>query len=298
MKVLVLSERNDFTSQLEGILKQRRGIEVYFDLSEIEFLERLRDGSSAVVFVEMKGVGRIELIKRAKEIDPNLSIIAMEEEPTVETVIETMRIGVCDYLTKSLDIERIGSALERGIERYNLHRISEQKEFYKDLAIRDGLTGVYNHRYFHEVLSREIERARRYPAKLSLMMVDVDNFKRYNDINGHLAGDIVLKEVAEVLSKGIRQVDLVARYGGEEFAIILPNTDKHTAHTLAGRLRSRTSQLKVKGEDAFPGGKLTVSIGLATYPEDATTKDSLITRADKALYKAKAHGKNRVFAFW
>lgn len=299
MKILILSERNNLTEQLEGILNEMEDIEVSFGLSEIETLERLTKEAFDMIFIEMKRDGRIELIKRVREIEPDLSIVAMDEEPVVERVIETMKLGVYDYLTKTIDVERMRFALQGGLDRDNLHKIPKQKgSSYMELAIKDGLTEVYNHRYLHEVLSREIERAKRYPANLSLLMVDVDDFKRYNDVNGHLAGDRALRAVAKTLSGGIRQVDLVARYGGEEFAIILPNANKHTAHTLAARLRSRVSQLRVEGEEAFPGGQLTVSIGLATYPDDATTKDDLITRADKALYRAKAYGKNRIFAFW
>jgi diguanylate cyclase (GGDEF)-like protein len=130
-------------------------------------------------------------------------------------------------------------------------------------------------------------------------MADVDDFKRYNDVYGHQAGDMALKIVAQDITRQVRQVDLVARYGGEEFAIILPNATKQTAHTLASRIRSSITQIRIEKDKASsPQEQITISIGLATYPDEAKTKDELIARADKALYKAKAHGKNRVFAFW
>lgn len=163
------------------------------------------------------------------------------------------------------------------------------------MATTDGLTGVYNHRYFQEKLSNEIERARRYNEKLILMILDIDFFKKVNDTYGHPIGDLVLKSVSKCLKSATRKIDIVARYGGEEFAVIMVQTGKEGGVKFAERIRETI----MKNEVFFPGGKLSVtaSIGLACFPEDGKNNSELIEKADKALYTAKKRGRNMVVAF-
>jgi diguanylate cyclase (GGDEF)-like protein len=155
------------------------------------------------------------------------------------------------------------------------------------LAITDGLTGLYNHRHFRECLAKELKRAKRYEHKLSLIMLDIDNFKYYNDRYGHSQGDIILREIGELLQLHCRNTDCIARYGGEEFAIILPLTPIEMAATIAERLRSSIAEhifdLEVKHTV-----KITVSLGVGCYPLHATTNEALINAADMALYAAKS----------
>ncbi len=162
------------------------------------------------------------------------------------------------------------------------------------LAITDGLTGLYNHRHFRQQLNVEISRADRYHRSLSFMMIDIDYFKNYNDTNGHLKGNEVLKEMGRILKEMSREVDIVARYGGEEFAIIMPETDRLKARAFSERLRKRIESHKFENGHKQPNKKLTVSIGLAAYPEHAGTAFELIEQADKALYEAKYAGRNTV----
>lgn len=162
------------------------------------------------------------------------------------------------------------------------------------LAVTDGLTGVFNHRYFQDRLSRDIGRAREENTKLSLLMIDIDYFKQYNDINGHIAGDVALKEVAAVLRRNLKRNDLVARYGGEEFAVILAGVDREQARAVAERIRSRIGEIDFPNEQVLPGNNLTISVGLAEFPADAPDRGDLIAAADRALYSAKHGGRNRV----
>lgn len=163
------------------------------------------------------------------------------------------------------------------------------------MATTDGLTGVYNHRFFQEKLGEEIERASRYNEKLVFMILDIDFFKKVNDTYGHPVGDLVLKSISQCLKSEARKVDIVARYGGEEFAVIMVQTGKEGGLKFAERLRE-TIQRK---EIFFTGGKLnvTASIGLSCFPEDARDKPTLIEKADKALYRAKKTGRNRVVVY-
>lgn len=165
-----------------------------------------------------------------------------------------------------------------------------------ELAITDGLTKVFNHRYFQEQLGREIKRAKRYRHPLSLIMLDIDYFKKYNDYYGHPKGDSVLRKIAQVLRSTIRETDIVARYGGEEFAIVLPETGKSEVGEVARKILEAIEKEDFCGEEILPDGKFTLSCGIAVFPHDATTREGLIDQADRALYEAKHTGRNRVCA--
>jgi len=161
----------------------------------------------------------------------------------------------------------------------------------EELAIRDGLTQVYNHRYLQQKLNQEEDRAKRYHRIFSLIILDIDHFKNYNDSFGHMAGDKLLIALAKVLESSVRKVDFVARYGGEEFAIVLPECSKEQALVVAERIRKNVEEFSNPNRDAY---NLTVSVGLSTFPEDGDDKENIVEKADKALYRAKREGRNRV----
>ena len=167
-----------------------------------------------------------------------------------------------------------------------------------DLSIRDGLTGCFNRRKFDTDIVAEIAEAKSYGEPISLLMVDIDWFKQYNDFHGHPKGDTLLKQIAHVLTANVRALDTVYRYGGEEFAILLPKTDKSNALLVAHRLQARMEKKRFEGEiKSQPKKKMTISIGLASFPADASTDNELIKAADSALYKAKQAGRNQVCVF-
>lgn len=171
--------------------------------------------------------------------------------------------------------------------------IVEMYESLRRLSVTDGLTGLLNHREFYQVLGRELERARRYQHPVSLMMIDVDDFKAFNDRYGHLAGDLALKKVASLLRGCVRSTDFVARYGGEEFAVILPESPESGALMLAERIRTEIGAHRFVGSDP-EGVGLTVSIGIHTAEGGQATENQLVGLADEAAYLAKASGKDRV----
>lgn len=159
------------------------------------------------------------------------------------------------------------------------------------LAVTDDLTQVYNFRFLKSALRREIKRAGRFHQKLSLIMIDVDNLKAYNDRHGHLRGSYLLKGIAARFVSQVRSFDLIAKYGGDEFTIILPQTEREGAMIVAERMRATIDQF------TFPlarPGQITVSLGVATFPDDADDATGLIQAADRALYVAKRQGRNRV----
>lgn len=171
-----------------------------------------------------------------------------------------------------------------------LHRRTEY------LTLVDPLTELWNCRKLDQDFCRELSLAKRYRRPLAFAMIDIDHFKQYNDHNGHLLGDEALRNVAELLKKSVRDTDLVYRYGGEEMSIILPDTDKEGAALVLERIRAEIESAHFIGEEKQPSGKLTISIGFATYPLDSISKEGLIKSADNALYRAKESGRNRVEA--
>ena len=152
----------------------------------------------------------------------------------------------------------------------------------------DGLTGLANHGHFYKTLEREIERARRYERGLTLVMVDIDYFKQYNDRNGHRAGDQALVAVARIIGDRSRAHDVVARYGGEEFAVVLPETDLEGGHTFGDKLRIAVEGISLDGEES-----LTISVGVASVGMNITAASQLVDAADAELYRAKSLGRNR-----
>lgn len=164
----------------------------------------------------------------------------------------------------------------------------------RELAFRDGLTGLFNHRYFQEILQSEVERSERYKHPISLLLIDIDLFKKVNDNFGHPAGDYVLREVADKLTKLVRRIDVVARYGGEEFGIILPETALTGGKILGQRIRRGIEQMEIEYEgQSIP---VTISLGLASndFADSSVTRSDLIKRSDQALYEAKKNGRNRI----
>jgi diguanylate cyclase (GGDEF)-like protein len=171
----------------------------------------------------------------------------------------------------------------------------ENSQLYEKTAYRahtDYLTELWNHGHFQYLLQTEIEKARATKTPLSLIMLDIDDFKVYNDALGHQAGDKILRDLASLIKNQSRTMDYVCRYGGEEFTIILPQTGKKEAFEIAERLRSDIERRKFSHEEILPSKKLTASIGLSSFPEDGATPSDLIRASDKTLYQAKNKGKN------
>ncbi len=167
----------------------------------------------------------------------------------------------------------------------------------RKLSLTDELTKLHNPRCFRQRFPDEFSRAKRYNHNLSFLMCDIDYFKNYNDTNGHEAGNEVLRRVAEIMSSSVRDVDFVARYGGEEFVILLIETSKKGAGIFAERLREKIEKEDFPFKEKQPKGELTVTIGIASFPEDANTPEELLNHADDACYKGKEAGRNRVVEY-
>jgi diguanylate cyclase (GGDEF)-like protein len=180
------------------------------------------------------------------------------------------------------------------LERETYYTMSEEL---KTISMTDPLTGIFNRRYFLQRLLEEVERVRRHNDCFAILIVDIDDFKAFNDKYGHLAGDEGLKGASSAIRDGVRAIDVVARLGGEEFGVILPSTRKQDSHIIAERIRKAVERMRIP-QEKFPIKEgMTVSIGMAEFPYDAANIEELINNADKAMYRAKSLGKNRVICY-
>jgi diguanylate cyclase (GGDEF)-like protein len=281
--------------------------------------EGSEDLKARVVFPEdaaspgrLEGEGEWLLARAARRMEPVLmpdsgrdprrpSSAPQEACLFYPVVLQGRCVGVAQFVREvsrpfdRTEVERLSVLVPHTAVAFESVRVRHLMHRYADMASRDGLTGLLNHRRSQELLREEFTRAQRYHRSLAVLMVDVDSFKMFNDTYGHPQGDILLTTVARILRRCVRTVDHVGRYGGEEFVILLPETNREEACALAERIRN------VVYEEEFPTGNggavhKTVSIGVAAYPEDACTAAELVQIADNALYRAKRSGRNRVLA--
>lgn len=201
--------------------------------------------------------------------------------------------GIYDDFDLNL-LDMLAPQMALALDRAEWHQKATQFQL---LSITDPLTTLLNRRYLEERLGEELERSKRHRFPMSFLMIDIDNFKEYNDRHGHQAGDLALGMVAQCLKSALRSDDVAARYGGEEFSVLLPQTSLAEAHVIAERIRLRVETSSFPHHESQPGGAVTVSIGISAFGQKLDTAGTIIGSADQALYLAKSRGKNRVEAF-
>lgn len=256
----------------------------------LEAIEKLQEEHFDLVLLDlllpnMKGE---ETFEKIKVMCDRIPVIIITAHGSIESSVELLRNGAVDYLTKPINLKEFRIRVRRALEEQRL----------KELAITDVKTQLYNYQYFELKMEDEVRRAKRYKHSLSLIMLDLDDFKDCNDTYGHLAGDAVLREMGSLLKTLVRECDIPCRFGGEEFSIILPETDLTQALKVAERIRLRIQHHRF-GDDS--GGilqKITISAGVTTLDplsdgSDGFDVNLVIRHADKALYEAKRMGKNK-----
>ncbi len=281
-KQFVLNEIYEFKTQISALnaLNALRPnlviVDPFFSAPQWEFEEFLE----RIMECDQKKVSTLVISDQLLDLDFRNKIISM---------------GITDFLFKPFTIEdalfKINGIIETE-QRFFLLSNSIQKA--RKSAATDGMTGLFNRKYFDNFIKEQLMKADLQSGNCSLIMLDVDNFKHYNDTNGHQLGDDVLKKVAKILQTSIRQSDMAARYGGEEFVIVLPGTAKKMAEKIAEKLRETMEKAKFENEEAQPQGKLTASFGVSSYPENGKDPETLLKGADHCLYLAKERGRNKV----
>jgi len=270
---------------LEDLNRVHEGFEEMEQGKEVRFRTQITSWLGERIPVEFFGV--------PKEDACFVMLKDMRERIEIEEEFERTKKGLTEKI-RERDLYARELQVIRDLYKEKLKEIQVMKEEAVRLSYIDDLTGIYNHRFFIEQLTLEVDRQKRYPTPLSLLMIDIDYFKNYNDTNGHLAGDQVLKAISILIQRGVRQTDIVARYGGEEFSAILINAGREKALEIAERVRGNVADTRFPNENAQPNKDLTVSVGVATFSPSISTLTDLIREADHALYRAKKGGRNRI----
>ncbi len=293
MKILVAEDSRYYQRILQDTLSNW-GYTVVLAKNGVQALERLKekDGPKlAIIDWMMPEMNGLELCKKVRETLDNsyIYLIFLTANSNKEDMIKGLEAGADDYITKPFNELELKFRLKNGERILNLENRIMQ------LALTDPLTGLLNRRAFVDRLVSEIARYKRLGQPLSLIMVDLDNFKKCNDIYGHLVGDEVLKHVAKCFSQFLRKYDFIGRYGGEEFVICTPGVDASVAYTIAERLRKSMKHVNIQQEEGEPLQLyITASFGICEFSDKIKDVYDLIKEADEALYQAKANGKDQV----
>jgi two-component system cell cycle response regulator len=287
-KVLIVDDAPDTLEIIQRLLRYD-GYDVIIASTGEAGVKMVEEEKPDVVLMDINlpGIDGTEALKRIRIINPIQCVIMLTAFATVDNAIQALKEGASDFVKKPFENEHLIHIVNQSLGKYNTLKEKEKlEEEVRRLSITDDLTSLYNHRHFFKTLEAELARLRRQKTSLSLVMFDLDNFKRYNDLHGHLEGDKVLKTIGEIVTHSIRyNVDSGYRYGGDEFAVLLIGASVDQALTIAERIRSSIEQAKYQN--------ITVSIGLSEY-RDPFDLEEFVKSADDAMYLAKHSGGNRV----
>ncbi|MEJ2469777.1 MAG: diguanylate cyclase [Desulfuromonadales bacterium] len=273
--------------------------EIMLDLGKYPEIKEALDSKQPVIINDVKSDPIMDSVREEIEglnFNSIFVVPVIKKENVIGTLLLRMATPVSDSVSTRIYklcqsiADLSANALETAIL---IESTQTAREHFEEMSIRDGLTNLYNHKYFYSSLEKEFSRSRRYGTPLSLIFFDIDNFKRINDVYGHKQGDAVLRVIGELAKSVARQSDICARYGGEEFTIILPSTTAEGALDMAIRLGTLIREHVFEG---LHGERITVSLGTSTFQDkNIKSPDQLVTLADKAMYQAKSLGKNRIF---
>jgi len=287
-KVLIVDDAPDTLEIIKKLLYYE-GYDVAMASTGEEGVKKVEEENPDVVLMDINlpGIDGTEALRRIRIFNPLQCVIMLTAFATVDNAIRALKEGAMDFVKKPFENEHLIHIVNQSLEKYKTLREKEKlEEEVRRLSITDDLTGLYNHRHFFKTLEAELVRRGRQRTSLSLMMVDLDNFKSYNDRYGHLEGDKVLRNVGEIVKHSIRHnVDSGYRYGGDEFAVLLIGASMDRARAIAERIRSSIEQMEFQN--------ITVSVGLSEY-RDHFDLEGFVKSADDALYTAKHAGGNRI----
>lgn len=298
--ILIIDDSDTVREELIQILTAGGDFDNFLQASDGALgLKLLSDPEQAVDVVccdlnmpHMDGYQFLRMAKANPEL-ANIPIVMLTSESDVSDVVKTFELGANDFISKPFIPSILRVRLKNMLKIKQLQDLLKaQRDMMEEMATRDPLTDLANRRSFRSSLKDEFNRFLRFGDPVSLLLADLDHFKKINDTYGHPRGDTVLKETARIILDAMRAVDLVARFGGEEFAVIMPSTDLDGACIAAERVRAAIEAHHFEGLPE--AGVITVSVGVARLSEDVEDMDALIKMADDALYRAKESGRNRV----
>lgn len=275
------------------------GYATTFATSGKQAIERVKTANPDLILLdlmmpEINGLQVCEHLK-ADPLHAEIPIIFLTASNDSQHLLQAFGQGAVDYVTKPYKAPELLARVKTHLElKYTRDELKKALVELETLATTDSLTGISNRRHLLTLAEREFQRAQRYRNPFSILMLDIDHFKSINDTYGHATGDEALKLMADVTRNALRQVDIFGRFGGEEFVVFLPETPLPDAVTVADRIREAIASVSVAMDDAVI--RMTVSIGVATYQTEEPNLDTLLMRADKALYEAKQRGRDRVVA--
>ncbi len=297
--------------ELVGEILEGEGHEVTLAEDGEDALEKFKRTWHEIVFsdIRMPKMNGIKLLEAIKEINANTQFVVMTSHASIDNSIDALKKGAFDYILKPFeDLDIVSDAANRAIanlsgirrQQYLLNTLARQnqeldslnKEF-REMAIRDGLTGLFNHRYAKERLDEEFDRSLRFGRELTVLFMDLDHFKFFNDTHGHQAGDEILQILAGLMMKNVRESDTLARWGGEEFIVIAPETSEEEGGVLAEKIRKAVAEHAFPHADKQPLGMVSLSIGMSSRSEQTENAEKLLRFADDAVYAAKDSGRNR-----
>ncbi|NVL90496.1 MAG: diguanylate cyclase [Desulfobacterales bacterium] len=299
-KILIIDDSRLIAHVAKTILT-KGGHEVFLAQDGLAGLEAAKAQQPDIILLDlimpvMDGYQVCEQLKK-EESTKEIPIIMLTSKAEPADKVKGLQMGALDYVTKPFDEGELVARVNIQLQLKELYEaLQEKNRQLQEMANRDGLTGLFNHRYFHDQLSKDFLRARRYHETLSCVLLDIDHFKKFNDTYGHQTGDVVLSTLGRIIEDSVRDSDLAARYGGEEFALVLYHTDGPAALHVSERLRQAVEGCEVDAEGKTLN--VTISLGIATFPhEQIRDSKELVECADKALYQAKENGRNRVEVF-
>jgi len=299
--ILLVDDNKKDIKLIQGLLAEEPyHINIARNGEEAISIVRHKEVDLILLDIMMPDLNGFEVCRQLKRMDcaKNVQIIILSCLSDVDSKIRGIELGADDFLVKPVNRKELKARINALLKKKTyVDGLSDRFESVLQDAVTDILTGLYNHSYFKHFLDIDIKRSRKQKQSLALLMIDLDDFKQYNDTWGHLAGDKVLKEFGQLVMANTREVDLAARYGGEEFAVVLPYADRDAVINVAERIRQAAENGPRLSDGSLPTGIVTVSIGIAFYPWDANNIEEMIQKADRAMYRAKSAGKNRVCVY-
>jgi diguanylate cyclase (GGDEF)-like protein len=289
--VVLVVENSPATAKLLEIKLKEEGYNVIMSANAMDAMDKLYDFSpdlilSDIMMPEMDGFELLQKI-RSETMRGDIPFIFISAKNSTEDKLRGFELGGDDYMTKPFHADELIARIRVNIKR---------SERLRKESATDFLTSVFNRRAMESRLAIELQRSQRFGRVFTVGMVDIDHFKLFNDANGHLVGDEVLRAVARKIQAQLRDIDVVARFGGEEFFVIMPETEKKNAYKAMERVRSSIASTRLPGANGSDIG-VSVSVGVAEFPYDGIDAEALIKAADMAMYQSKADGRDRVTVY-